>query len=83
MEYWNDGRMELWNYGKPQGKPQRGVILIVKLIIVIFERCSAPEYFYFEIYRPAIFTLRDWVSMLPKNKSLLVKPEKPYHPHQP
>jgi hypothetical protein len=36
--------VEKWNGGKPQGKPQRGVILIVKLIKVIFERCSAPEY---------------------------------------
>ncbi len=32
----NNGMMEEWNYGKPQGKPQRGVILIVKLIIVNF-----------------------------------------------
>jgi hypothetical protein len=28
MEQWNGGMMEWWNDGKPQGKPQRGVILI-------------------------------------------------------
>jgi hypothetical protein len=31
--YWNDGKigmMEEWNYGKPKGKPQRGVILVAQ-----------------------------------------------------
>ena len=44
VEWWDDGMMEEWNGVKPKGKPQRGVILIVKLIRVIFERCSAPKY---------------------------------------
>jgi hypothetical protein len=30
MEKWKNGKMEEWNYGKPKGKPQRGVILIAQ-----------------------------------------------------